>query len=205
MIPRIIHHVWPGDDPFKYERWRQTWINNHPDFAFSFWTLKNIPYDLLLPSCRDILSRVEVRYIVKSDILRLEILRLYGGIYVDTDMESLKPLEEEMLDWEAFIGLEVHGWPCNALIGAVPHHPIIEQASIVAAASVLRNIVYANLNPEKTSGNVGSILQACPRKYPSSFFYPFGWWEPERAGMDFPEAYTKHHWTGARPGGWATK
>ncbi len=39
MIPKIIHHVWPGADPFKakYHEWRLSWMRHHPDWQFRFW------------------------------------------------------------------------------------------------------------------------------------------------------------------------
>ena len=43
MIPKIIHHVWPGSDTFKekFHAWRQSWIKYHPDWTFYFWRIEN--------------------------------------------------------------------------------------------------------------------------------------------------------------------
>ena len=45
MIPKIIHHVWPGADPFKekFHNFRNSWMKNHPDWTFYFWRLDNLP------------------------------------------------------------------------------------------------------------------------------------------------------------------
>ena len=43
MIPKIIHHVWPGDDPFreKFHAWRESWMRLHPDWTFYFSYIRN--------------------------------------------------------------------------------------------------------------------------------------------------------------------
>ena len=48
MIPKIIHHVWPGADPFKekFHNFRNSWMKNHPDWSFYFWRLDNLPENI---------------------------------------------------------------------------------------------------------------------------------------------------------------
>ena len=65
------------------------------------------------------------KYAFVSDMVRLLKLRDIGGIYLDTDVEVLQPFYP-ILDEKMFIG---YMWDCNlgtAVIGAQPHHPIIE-------------------------------------------------------------------------------
>ena len=38
--------------------------------------------------------------------------------------------------------------------------------------------------------------------FPRSVFYPYGWWEQERAGNKFEGAYAVHHWQKNWGGGW---
>ena len=45
----------------------------------------------------------------KSDILRYEILYQYGGIYVDTDFESIKPIPKELLK-KSFVACMIHDY-----------------------------------------------------------------------------------------------
>ncbi len=72
----------------------------------------------------------------KSDILRLELLLHYGGIYVDTDFECVNAdvFDELNRSFDFYAGFEPidHGTIngvykiCNALVAAAPHHPIIK-------------------------------------------------------------------------------
>jgi mannosyltransferase OCH1-like enzyme len=65
----------------------------------------------------------------RSDILRLEVLFGEGGVYVDTDFECHRPLEDVIDDYEFFTApLKANGWINNAFIGSIPGHPILERA-----------------------------------------------------------------------------
>jgi mannosyltransferase OCH1-like enzyme len=63
---------------------------------------------------------------MKSDILRMEVLRQYGGIYVDTDFECLKPFNDLMY-LKFFTGIAYGDVFVLyvGLIASVPNHPII--------------------------------------------------------------------------------
>jgi mannosyltransferase OCH1-like enzyme len=63
----------------------------------------------------------------KSDFLRYHILNQFGGVYVDTDFECLKPFDD-FLYLDFFTGI---GYPKDVelyigLLGSIPHHPILE-------------------------------------------------------------------------------
>src|SRR4051794_36017670 len=107
MIPRIVHHVWPGEDPFRAEfhRFRASWIDHHPDWSLLFWRLDNMPRSQMLDASLRIL--LDDRYSVtpKADILRFEVLRIHGGLYVDTDMECLRSFNR-FLSHDFFCGWE---------------------------------------------------------------------------------------------------
>ena len=61
-----------------------------------------------------------------SDVVRLYALVTEGGIYMDTDIEVVKPLDE-LLTLEAFMGFEIETKISTGIIGAVPHHPFMEE------------------------------------------------------------------------------
>jgi len=60
-----------------------------------------------------------------SDYVRLYALAEYGGVYLDTDVELLQPFDC-YLNEEAFLGFECAEKVASCVIGAVPHHPLIE-------------------------------------------------------------------------------
>ena len=60
-----------------------------------------------------------------SDVARLKILYEEGGIYMDTDVEVYKPLDE-FLDDEGFTGFEDIHYPVCATMGCVKGNPVIK-------------------------------------------------------------------------------
>ena len=81
LIPRIFHQIWLGPDPLpeRCARYQQTWLDHHPDWKLRFWTEENLPTPLRRPEAAERLRAPAER----SDILRLELLWHFGGVYVD--------------------------------------------------------------------------------------------------------------------------
>jgi len=88
MIPKILHMIWIGPNPFPYEANFQRYVDLHPSWKIMFWTDKNLPK----LKNKKIYNSIPI-YATKADLLRLEVLALYGGVYVDADSFPLKPLD----------------------------------------------------------------------------------------------------------------
>jgi len=126
-VPKVIHQIWLGGQlPKKYKMLQETWRHNHPDWEYRLWTDKDIEdFDLYNKELFD----KGINFGEKANILRYEILYRFGGLYVDTDFECLKPFDVLNENYEFYCGLG----PCsgalyinNALIASVPGHPILE-------------------------------------------------------------------------------
>ena len=211
MIPKIIHHVWPGNDPFKekFHAFRNTWMHHHPDWTFYFWRIDNFPKE----ANPEILNAIkDSRYSItpKSDFMRFEVVRLFGGIYVDTDMECIKPFGD-FLQHELFSAYEDGGNTiCPSLFGAVPNHPLISEMcgmSIGTAKQV--GFESSNRSPNIYTGVIPftklihqNINNYNIKIYSKEYFYYIGYEERHRLNETHPEAYAKHHWTGKDPDGW---
>lgn len=64
----------------------------------------------------------------RADILRLEILYRHGGVYVDTDLECLRPIDE-VIAGEEFVAVCLKpGKVTNTMVAAVPGHPLLARA-----------------------------------------------------------------------------
>ena len=127
MVPRILHQIWLGPDPLpdEFEGYRQTWIEHHPDWEHRLWTEDTLPEGLRRPEVYERLRMPAER----SDILRLEVLWLHGGVYVDTDFECHRPLDPVIEGLDFFTApLKPDGWVNNAFVGATPGHPIVDRA-----------------------------------------------------------------------------
>lgn len=133
-IPKIIHHIWLGSPlPEKCKILRDTWIKNHPDWKFVLWTDAEIAqFGLENKAIYDASSN----WGEKSDIARYEIVHRYGGLYVDTDYESVKPMDvlHHCLDFYTGIYANNSGGKSSnmtmgmGLIGARAGHPILRAA-----------------------------------------------------------------------------
>lgn len=96
MIPRRIHQIWfQGSDqvPAKYHRFQQSWLQHHPSWQYIVWDQNKI--EAFLESTASIKSLYDrlPHMIQKIDLAKYVILQRYGGVYVDMDMEALKPLD----------------------------------------------------------------------------------------------------------------
>ena len=126
MIPRTIHHIWIGPDPLPddHRPWIKSWKRHHPKWEHRLWTEDNLPEDPIRP---EVLERLRAP-VERADILRLEILYRQGGVYVDTDLECLRPLDDVIGDAD-FVGVCLKpGRVTNTFIASVPGHPLLERA-----------------------------------------------------------------------------
>lgn len=130
-IPRIVHHVWPGPDPIPYtfRANMATFADWNPDWEHRLWTESDL--DGLRMVNRDLYDRAKedapddwLRW--RADIARLEIVYQYGGIYVDTDAECLRPLDD-LLEYEYWFAESPNapGYATQAVFAAGPHHPFL--------------------------------------------------------------------------------
>lgn len=125
MIPKIIHYCWFGgkEIPEQLKKYMASWKKYCPDYELKLWNEENF----------DINSNQYVReayenkkYAFVTDYVRLFALYNYGGIYMDTDVEILKPLDGFVQN-KAFFGFESKDYIQTALIGSEPSHPIIKE------------------------------------------------------------------------------
>jgi mannosyltransferase OCH1-like enzyme len=104
MIPKIIHYVWIGGKPLPdiAKKCIASWKRYCPDWQIIQWDETNLD----LQSCDYVKEAVAAKkWAFASDVLRLEKLYEYGGVYLDVDVELLRPLDE-FLKEHCFGGFE---------------------------------------------------------------------------------------------------
>ncbi len=131
-IPKIIHQIWlgPREIPKKHLEQMQSWKKFHPNWQYKLWRESDIAeWNFENKDLFDKASSFQER----ADILRYEILRKYGGIYVDVDYVALKNFDH-LFHHHDFLGsLEPshkrHGdlVMTNAIIAARPNHPVFTE------------------------------------------------------------------------------
>lgn len=125
MIPKIIHYCWLSGDPYPDEiaECMNSWHKYLPEYEFRLWTKDN--FDLNMNSWVSE-AFAEKKFAFVSDFLRLWVLYEYGGIYLDSDLEVLRPLDD-LLTCKAFTGRESAGRLAAWVFGAVPGNPVIKK------------------------------------------------------------------------------
>ncbi|CAO3685024.1 unnamed protein product [Rhizopus microsporus] len=82
-----------------------------------------------VPLIQKVFDRPVSHYAHRADVVRLEVLEKYGGIYVDLDLISLKPVDH-LLNKEFIMaqeGVDGSVGLCNAMIMARPHSRFIQR------------------------------------------------------------------------------
>lgn len=192
MIPKKIHYCWFGRNPLpeSAQKCIASWKKYLPDYEIIEWNEDNfdvnaIPYTAQAYSVG--------KYAFVSDYARFKILYKHGGLYFDTDVEVIRPMDE-IVTAGPFMGYEIdpgNGRPYGAIaaglgMGAVKgmslyknvidyYHQlqfIYDDGSLNMTDAVVnitsREFVKAGLQDIPGIQKVADITI-----YPSDFFNPF--------------------------------
>jgi len=104
MIPKIIHYIWVGGNPLTplAEKCIESWKKFCPDYEIKRWDETNFDVNQN-KYCKEAYESKKWAFV--SDFIRLKVLHDFGGIYMDTDVEVIKPLDEYLVH-PAFSGFE---------------------------------------------------------------------------------------------------
>ena len=139
VIPRVIHQVWIGPKPAP-RQWMDGWESRHPGWQYTLWDAERITgmglahRGLWDAYCRD------GRWCGAVNVARVDILAQFGGVYVDSDMECVTPLEGApflrsgmFACWSPNNSARV----TNAVLGCTPGHPgILEYQRLLGDVDV---------------------------------------------------------------------
>ncbi len=124
MIPKKIHYCWFGGNPLPKtaEKCMESWKKFCPDYEIIQWSERN--FDVNCNAyCRSMYANGRWAYL--SDYARLKIVYEHGGIYLDTDVELVRPIDD-LLQEEAFMGLDTTCFVNNGMgFGAQKEHPFL--------------------------------------------------------------------------------
>lgn len=201
-IPRTFHQIWtsldgksdPGRMPPEYRYYQRTWIKKHPTWELKLWQDKD-----LFPLINQKQYDEAKSYASRSDILRLEIIYKYGGVYVDTDFECYKNIEPLIRSTDCFVGCEEDGVMTNALFGATPGHPTIKKLIDNLPISLKK---YRKYPPNITTGPAfwtRTLDYNEIKLFPPIYFYPTkpGTKSNKKEENKYPQSYANHHWNGS--------
>ena len=177
MIPHIIHQIWIGDLPRPIHM-METWREKHPGFEYRLWTdadLRNIHWECAsqIGLCREFCGI--------ADIMRLEILFQYGGVFMDADSICIQSLDDFLLDRPGFAAFENEterpGLIANGAIGFSPQHPLLRDMINTIKSGILDSLIPVHrawevLGPSLLSRFLKSGKYTDVSIFPSHYFFP---------------------------------
>lgn len=124
-IPKIIHFIWVGGNK---PDWTKIFVDEvkkiSHDYEIKEWTENDINFELISKNSYDMCYSMGA----KSDILKMEILYRFGGIYLDYDNLQVKKFDD-LLGYDFFAGSHELApkeiW--FGVVGAIPNHPICKK------------------------------------------------------------------------------
>lgn len=206
MIPKIIHYVWFGDKPFGEveKKCIASWKKYCPDYKIMLWNEET--FDVEKAGLYAQQAYQEKQWAFVSDVARLYALKEHGGVYMDTDMEVIRPLED-FLELPAFMGFEIETEISTGIIGCEPHNPIIEEwyhdydnrtfvqedgsfdrtTNVIRFTGILKEKGFKMNNTKQTSENI--------TLFPRDYFSPKDYYTREID--DTKNTYAIHQFTGS--------
>ena len=210
QIPKIIHYMWLGKKelPDLLKRCMESWQKYCPDYHIQRWDESNydIEKNLYMKN-----AYKEGKYGFVPDYARLDILYQYGGIYMDTDIELIKPLDD-LLGQDSFCGVEKwqtinFGGCSGAVKGSRAIEKFLEARQLLTFYDESGHIdtntcgYYDTLTALKYGYQINGQKQKVMGMtiYPSDYFHPYDY----MSGMleITHNTYSIHHFNG----GWLDK
>jgi mannosyltransferase OCH1-like enzyme len=137
-IPKIIHYCWFGRNPKPRlaEKCINSWKKYCPDYEIIEWNEDNFDVDKNL-YCRQAYEAKKWAFV--TDYARLWIIYNFGGVYFDTDVEVIKPIDDFMKN-SCYLGFENANYVNSGLgFGAEKNHPFVKENM-----NMYDNIVFLN-------------------------------------------------------------
>ena len=202
QIPKTIHYCWfgRGEKPAIVKKCINSWKNTLEDYEIIEWNEDNF----------DINSNEYVKeayenkkYAFVSDYVRVHALYHMGGIYLDTDVEVYKSLDE-FLEEDSFWGFEEKNYIATSTIGAKKGNELIKQfldyyedksynemaknieefTNVKIVTNIFKKIGFEMNGKRQTIDNIGTI-------YPQEYFSPYDYINYYNKKTD--KTYTMHH------------
>lgn len=124
-IPKIIHSFWfSGEEkPYAYQKCVDSWQKVLPDYDIIEWNKDNYNWHK-----HPFVERaVELgAWAFASDYARLDVLREYGGIYLDMDVEVYKTFDD-LLGNDALLSFSNHVMVDLAVLASKKANPLLDE------------------------------------------------------------------------------
>lgn len=184
MIPKIIHYCWFGGNelPKSAVKCVNSWKKFCPDYKIIEWNEQNFDISSAPLYVRQAYENKKFAFV--ADYVRLYALYNHGGIYMDTDVEVVKNLDN-LLNNKAFSGFENDKYIAMGIIGCEQKLSFIEDFlayyrnthfikdngslnMVTNVSLVTKMLIKKGLKPNGTYQKIDDIVL-----FPKDYFYPF--------------------------------
>jgi len=188
MIPKTIHYCWFGRNPKPElaEKCIESWKKFCPDYEIIEWNEDN--FDIAAAPLYVRQAYEAKKWAFVTDYVRLKVIYENGGIYMDTDVELVKPLDN-LLQHQAYFGFETVEYANTGLgFGAEKGLPLLAE---MMEDYMQRPFILANGTYDETTCLIrnsavlkknGFLLNGRYQEvdgvslYPSEYFCPFSYY-----------------------------
>lgn len=129
MIPKIIHQIWVGKNklPPKNKLYIEDVKHHHPEYQHMLWTDDHLP-PFPDGNFTEVYNHLGSKkdYAFQADMLRVLVVYLYGGFYLDVDFNCKKPLSMMPINSDLFLCTHIGDMESltNSVFGARANHPL---------------------------------------------------------------------------------
>jgi mannosyltransferase OCH1-like enzyme len=208
-IPRRIHYVWFGGHPLTKlaERCLESWRRVLPDYEITRWDESNTPSN---PWIEEALRQGD--WVMACNQVRLLVLQLHGGIYLDTDVEVVRSFDP-LRDLGCFLGQQYvpdgtpykpHTMTVNdAVLGATAGHAFLAERLARIPPIEIALAMRPFSPPLATATLVDRGLRGYAERptrlgdltvFPKEWFYPYFYGEEFDPGCVTTDTFAIHHW-----------
>jgi mannosyltransferase OCH1-like enzyme len=201
MLPKQLHVIWIGDESRRPDNCIATWIEHNPTWSVRVWGNQDLAEYGWINShhMREMAPR-ELNGV--ADMMRWEILYHEGGFLVDADSVCVRPLDDWLLELEAFACWENElvrpGLIAAGYVAASAGNPFIGQIikDIQAEPSVVHEMAWKTVGPQRLTDAHKRYQYSGLSILPSHFFIPehFSGARYEGSGP----IYAQQHWGSTR-------
>ncbi len=126
MIPKVIHYCWFGGNPLPKlaKKCIKSWKKYCPDYEIIRWDESNFDVSAAPLYVRQAYEAKKWAFV--TDYVRLYAMTTYGGIYMDTDVEVIKPLDG-FLRHQAFSGFQSPKEIPTGIMASEKDFPLFEE------------------------------------------------------------------------------
>lgn len=204
MIPKVIHYCWFGGNTLSQLSLKciESWKKYCFDYEIKEWNENNfdINYNLFVREAYE-----AQKWAFVSDVARLYILYKHGGIYMDVDVEVIKPINN-LLNHKSFTGFESEKMIPTGIMATEYENKWIEKLlkyyndkhfnidkktnsyNMIPNTQIITEITLENYKfiPNNTYQELSDVTL-----YPTDYFCPKEWWTGNINITD--NTYTIHH------------